>query len=58
MGQMLMLETADMCGEVADIVKQFCVNITSGVVSILIHLMLTEDIEAKLIWQSLASDVM
>jgi len=57
MGLMLMDETADMCGDVADIVKQFCVHNTRGVVSSLIHLVLPVDREAKLIWQSLANDV-
>ena len=56
MGLMLMDETADMCGDVADIVQQFCVHNTRGVVTSLIHLEMPVDREARLIWQSLAID--
>lgn len=56
MGLMLMDETADMCGDVATVVQQFCVHNTRGVVNSLIHLTLPVDREARLIWQSLASD--
>ena len=51
----LMDETADICvGDEADIVKQFRIHNTKGVV---ISLVLPVDREAKLIWQSLTNDV-
>eukprot|EP00092_Neocalanus_flemingeri_P105615 GFUD01135406.1.p1 GENE.GFUD01135406.1~~GFUD01135406.1.p1 ORF type:complete len:827 (+),score=184.53 GFUD01135406.1:272-2482(+) len=56
MGLMLLDETADMCGDVAEVVQQFCVHNTRGVVVSLIHLELPVDREARLIWQSLASE--
>ena len=56
MGLMLIDETADMCTSVADIVSQFCVHNTRGVVGSLVHLVLPVDREARLIWQGLASD--
>jgi hypothetical protein len=56
MGLMQMDETADMCADVADIVRQFCVHNTRGVVSSLIHLVLPVDREARLVWQSLAGE--
>ena len=54
---MKMDETADMVGEVAEVVKQFAVHNTRGVVFSLVNMELPVDSETMMIWQCLAGDL-
>jgi len=56
MGLMGMDETADLIENVGEVIHQFCVHNTRGVVTSLVHLPMPIDREAKLVWQCLAGD--
>merc|ERR1719419_501723 len=56
MGLMGMDETADLIENVAEVIHQFCVHNTRGVVTSLVHLPMLIDREAKLVWQCVAGD--
>ena len=56
MGLMQMDETADLVEEVAEVVKNFCVHNTRGVVASLVNMELPGDKETSLIWQRLAGE--